>query len=76
MKDLLADADAAGEICLADVGVDTKFAATMFYDAARHAKEELPPDKKASECSFCGWDGGSCCEESAGQPCEVLAIWW
>lgn len=37
---LLVDADAAGEIRLADADVTAASAATMFYDAARGAKED------------------------------------
>jgi AcrR family transcriptional regulator len=40
LEELLVEADAAGEICLADADVNATSAATMFYDAARGAKDD------------------------------------
>jgi len=40
LERLLADADAAGRLDLADAGLSPANAATLFYDAARGAKED------------------------------------
>ena len=40
LEELLIEADAGGEICLAAANVNATSAATMFYDAARGAKED------------------------------------